>query len=271
MPFVKSFDKTRIYYTLNRKNKDTLIFVHSWPHNHTIWKKSLKYFNKKNFSTLALDLRGHGKSGMPENESAYKLENFAKDLYLLIKKHRIVNPVLIGYSFGSMIILKFVELFPKRAKAIILIGTTYENPIKNIKYFKQGDLTPLIIGIINFILKHDHGNKKQQEYVDFSKFRDHLDFYYCLHGLEKTPLKIAALCLKEMIEFDEKKLLRNISIPTLLVAGERDYMTPLSKIKKMKKMIPNSKLAVIKNATHAELVTEPDKINKEIISFLNTL
>ena len=85
---IQSFDNTKItyFYTKNPQAKDTLLFIHGWPHNHTVWNKEVKWFTKKEYSTLAVDLRGHGKSNRPEKKSDYTLRKFAKDIHLIIKK-----------------------------------------------------------------------------------------------------------------------------------------------------------------------------------------
>ncbi len=75
---------------------------------------------------------------------------FAKDIKELLVHNNISNPVIVGHSFGGMILLKFEELFPGTAACLVLIDTTYENPVKNIPLIKYFDLTP----ITKLLLKH---------------------------------------------------------------------------------------------------------------------
>jgi len=267
VPSINSFDKTKIYYEHSKKGKETLIFIHGWGHNHTVWNKETNFFSSK-YSTLTLDIRGHGESGKPEEISSYKLENFARDIEEIIKKNKIKQPILIGHSLGGMITLKFIEIFPKTAKAIILIDATHKNPLEG-RYSQT--TSKLTEKVIEFIFKHKHIQKKHFKNVDFSKFKKHSDIYYWLKGLEVTPTKSLLACLKEMLEFDETKILHKIKIPTLIIWGDKDTIIPLNQIKEMNKDIKESKLVIIKKGTHDTNITNSEKINEEINYFLNNL
>ena len=268
MPKISSFDNIKIYYAFHKGAKDTIIFVHGWPHNHTVWDREIKHFSKKGYCTIALDLRGHGMSGKPTKPSEYKMEHFAKDIKQIIVKNKVKNPILIGHSFGGMVLLKFEELFPRLAKCLILIGTTYENPLKDLPILKFFDLTSLTKHILKYILEHEHIQNKHFKEVEFSEMKNHSDLFYWIKGAENTPLNSLLLCLKDMLDFDESKLLNKINIPCLLIEGEKDFNTPKDVALKMHKKIKKSKLYIIKNATHDTIIQNSKKVNDAIENFL---
>jgi len=263
-----SFDNTRIYYVFNKGTKDTIIFVHGWPHNHTVWNREVKHFSKKGYSTIALDLRGHGMSGKPTKSSAYKMDNFAKDIQQVIMRNKIKHPILVGHSFGGMILLKFEELFQKLAKCLILIDTSYENPLKDLPMLKYLHLTSLTKHLLKYILENEHIQKKHFNEVDFSKLNNHSDFLNWIKGAENTSLYSILLCLKDMLDFDEYKILSKIKIPCLLIEGEKDFETPRSTATNMHKKIKNSEISFIKDATHDTNIQNAKKINKIIEEFI---
>ncbi|MBW2999897.1 alpha/beta hydrolase, partial [Candidatus Woesearchaeota archaeon] len=131
--FLESFDKTKIYYRIKRKSDLFLIFVHGWAQNWTAWKKEINFFQEKGYSTLALDLRGHGLSDKPEKKRQYRLKCFAKDIRRIIKKEKIKQYVLIGHSMGGMISLVYYKLFNKKINALVLCSTTAENVLEHKK------------------------------------------------------------------------------------------------------------------------------------------
>ena len=270
---MKSFDNTNLYYIFNKRRKyvNTLIFLHGWGHNHTVWKKEIAFFNKKGYDTLALDLRGHGKSGKPKRLSDYSMNNFAKDINEIIKKEKIENPLLIGHSLGGMIILKFMELFPKKAKAIILIDTTYRNPWKDVQIMKQIKLNNFNKNLFKYIFKNRELMKKHFKEYEFSKKKGYNDLFYFIKGLNLTPTVSILACLRDMLNFDAAKILKKINIPTLIIEGKSDYKTPMTVAREMHKTIKNSKLSIIKGATHDTNILKPIKVNKEIDSFLNEI
>ena len=81
----KSFDNTKISYKVHRGDNLFLIFVHGWANDWTTWKDEIDFFKNLGYSTLTLDLRGHGQSDKPESENKYSLDCFAKDFILLLK------------------------------------------------------------------------------------------------------------------------------------------------------------------------------------------
>ena len=269
--FIKSFDNIRIYYAIKKKYKQSMVFLHGWPLNHTFWKKELKYFQGKGYSTIAPDLRGHGKSDKPEKSKDYKFNKFAKDINLITQKEKVENFVLVGHSFGGMIALTYYSLFPEKVKAMVLMGTIYENPLKHAPFLKHLHLTPFTKFILKFILKNERIRKKHFPYVDFSKFKNHSDFFYWLKGAKVTPLNSKLACLEEMIEFNQKKVLPKINVPTLIIEGSRDSRTPLKDVTEMAKKIKNSQLGIIKGATHDPNIRRPKKVDKIISKFLNGL
>ncbi|MBW2985396.1 alpha/beta hydrolase [Candidatus Woesearchaeota archaeon] len=267
---MKSFDKTDIHYVYKKGNQviPTLIFLHGWGHNYTVWNKEIDYFNKVGYNTIALDLRGHGKSGNPKKLSAYSMESFAKDVNHIIKKEKIELPVLIGHSLGGMIVLKFMELFPKKAKSIILIDTTYRNPWKDSQIIKQIKLTNFNRNLFKHIFENRELRKKHFKEVDFSKMKGHNDFFYFIRGLRMTPTVSILACLKDMLNFDESNILSNIKIPTLIIEGKFDYKTPMNVAREMHKKIKDSKLVIINKGIHDTNIINPTNINKEIDKFL---
>ena len=268
MPSIRSFDNTKIYYVFHKGKRDTLLFVHGWPHNHTVWEKEIKHFSKKGFATIALDLRGHGLSGRPKSKSSYTMESFAKDIKAIILALDIKHPILIGHSFGGMILLKFEELFPKSARCLIFVDTTYENPLKDLPIIKYLNLTPFTRYLLDHILEHKHLQKKLFREIDFSILKTHSDLYCWIKGAKNTSLDSLLLCLKDMLDFNERSILSKTTIPCLIIEGEKDHKTPLKVAKYMQKKIPGSDLAVIRGATHDTNIRNPRQVNRVIEAFL---
>lgn len=271
MSFMESFDGTRIHYIYHKGKKDALFFLHGWPLNHTFWDKEVKYFRNKNFSTVAIDLRGHGRSDKPRSISAYNLKYFARDIVELMNHESIEKPILVGHSFGGVVLLKFVEMFYNFPKALVLMDTTYENPLKDIPFLKHFRLTPFTLHLLNYILKHRHVQKKHFKEVEFSRMKDHKDLYYWLKGAEQTPFFSLVACLKDMLKFNEKNLLHRIKKPTLIIEGEMDNKTPANIAFQMNERIPNSQLMILEKASHDTNIRNPREVNKIIYSFVSNI
>ena len=73
--YFKSFDGAKIFYSLSKRSNSWLIFVHGMGGDETAWIKERAYFTKLDFSTLALDLRGHGLSARSQKPDFYQIAN----------------------------------------------------------------------------------------------------------------------------------------------------------------------------------------------------
>jgi pimeloyl-ACP methyl ester carboxylesterase len=95
-----------------------LLFVHGWTCNHTHWRDQVPHFAKEH-RVVALDLRGHGKSDSPDEDSS--IDGFADDVAWLIGELSLVKPVVIGHSMGGVIALSLARQHPKLASAIVMV------------------------------------------------------------------------------------------------------------------------------------------------------
>ena len=116
---IKSFDGTQINYDISKKESDSyLVFIHGVGGDLAAWKKERNLFHKKGYSTIAIDLRGHGKSGRPKLLKDYNLKFFARDIQTVLKHEKIKDFSIVGHCFGGMVTMIFHKLYPKKAKRI---------------------------------------------------------------------------------------------------------------------------------------------------------
>jgi len=89
-----------------------------------------------------------------------------------------------------------------------------------------------------------------------------------LHDLLLLNRNVMKEELKQLLKFDLKEDLPKIKIPTLILAGKLDVVTPEKDQKVMHELIPNSELHIIRGAGHLVLVTHSDAIIPIIVEFL---
>ncbi|MFP4567345.1 MAG: alpha/beta fold hydrolase [Candidatus Woesearchaeota archaeon] len=267
--YINSFDETRIWYDFSRQKKPVLIFIHGWVNNWTTWKKEIIFFQKKGYSILKLDLRGHGKSDKPEEHEKYGLEYFAKDIHEIIKKENIKKFILIGHSMGGMIALKYYELYKKekKIKSLILCDTTYHKVIKN-----ELMNSPFTQRIIEFMSSKKEWTKLRNpngKIMDLSKFNKSADYFIFYEGLHNTSMSCVFSCLAEMMKFNLKKVLNTITEPTLILHGERDKLILKENSFELFQNIKNSHIEIIPEGTHFINVQNSELVDDLIFNFLN--
>jgi pimeloyl-ACP methyl ester carboxylesterase len=266
---VKSFDNVKINYDLTKKSDLFLIFIHGAGGDLNAWKKERKFFDKKGFSTLAIDLRGHGLSDRPDLVENYKLENFANDIYSILKKEKIKNFIIIGHCFGGMITITFHKLFPKLAKSYILIDTTYKAP-QSLTIFKQH---PFFVHILNHLLENKDLKKKHFSHVNYDKFigTSEWNFKRIYSDITHTSLKSWLFMYENIANFDGIKILKNMNKPVLIIEGNKDRIFPPTIAKKIHKLIKTSEIDIIPNANHILVLNNVKVLEKDILTYISKI
>jgi len=265
--FLKSFDGINVFYKIKRgAKKEVLIFVHGCASNWTAWKKEADFFQNKNYSTVLMDLRGHGKSGKPEKKEQYALECFAKDIDEIVKKEKIKSFALVGHSMGGMISLMYYKMFSKKVDALILCDTTCKNFLIHTKIKK---FCPFIKSALDFLALQSKINKeKKLKPFDMTKYTNRSDYAVVYRELVNTPSKSVFSCLESMLNYDMKPFLGKIKIPTLIIEGSKDKILPAVNSFEMYKGIKNSELHFIVEGQHFVNLAYPKVIDMHILNFL---
>ena len=117
-----NFDPNQNYYSFIDNSTEPLVFIHGVGLDHKMWDSQIKNF--KEYSTIAYDLLGHGKTSY--NKKELSLNDFSNQLNHLLKFLKKDKINLIGFSLGSLIALDFASKFQNKLKSLTLIGTTYK-------------------------------------------------------------------------------------------------------------------------------------------------
>lgn len=239
-----------------------IVFLHGFPFDKTMWREQMDYL-KATRRVIACDIRGFGKS--TDEESHLSIDLFANDLILFIDKLELEKVIICGLSMGGFIALNAMIRFPSRFEALMLCDTqciadSYEVKVKRyetIEEIKEYGVANFNEGFIKKVFHEDSITNKpelveQLRTVVFSNSQ-----HIICQGL---------LALAERSE--SCSFLDEITIPTLIICGREDVVTPLEESKYMNKNITGSVLHVINNAGHVSNLEEPAKFNKLLRDFL---
>lgn len=239
-----------------------IVFLHGFPFDKTMWREQMDYL-KATRRVIACDIRGFGKS--TDEESHLSIDLFANDLILFIDKLELEKVIICGLSMGGFIALNAMIRFPSRFEALMLCDTqciadSYEVKVKRyetIEEIKEYGVSNFNEGFIKKVFHEDSITNKpelveQLRTVVFSNSQ-----HIICQGL---------LALAERSE--SCSFLDEITIPTLIICGREDIVTPLEESKYMNKNISGSVLHVINNAGHVSNLEEPAKFNKLLRDFL---
>ncbi|MBI2074834.1 MAG: alpha/beta hydrolase [Candidatus Levybacteria bacterium] len=265
-----SHDGINIYYDVNLAddNKKFLVFLHGLGGDLTSWNAERQSFKNLGYSTIAVDLRGHGLSERPREEKRYALNNFALDILEIIIKEQIKDAVVIGHCFGGMVALTLEGTYPRTSKALILIDTSYKPP-----YFSKVLTNHALFNkMLSLVANHapDVGNHGHN---DFSKFIGTGDFNVkrIISDILHTSLHSYFMICENLLGYDATTLLEKIIVPTLVIEGTKDHIFPPKVAKDLEKRIKTAEIDFIEGANHVLVINNPADLVKDMHKFLQKI
>ena len=264
---ITSLDKVQISYDLSDSFNPTnsLIFLHGLGGDLTALDSLRSLFHKKGYSTLAIDIRGQGESGKPSTREAYSLETLAQDVIQVIAEEKITKGVLIGHCFGGMVAIQATKDLEGVLSKLVLIDTSYQSP-----WFGRliGKLPGIKTSIyfLSRILPNIHLKGK----VNYSQFVGGSDYSIprITSDVLHTSIRSYLLLTITVMETQIRELVKQISLPTLIIEGRRDRIYPPHVAKTLHKLIPNSKLSYIEKGNHIVVLSNVEEVFEKIDSFL---
>lgn len=242
-----------------------VVFIHGFPFNHSMWEPQMKAL-PNHIRAITYDVRGHGESDVADGQ--YTLEFFVDDLIGLLDHLVIPQAVLCGLSMGGYIALRAVERRPDRIKGLVLCDTRSETDpnegkIKRsatIKAIKYDGVAPFAENFVKavFAEKTFQANPAAVEMIKSSI-------------MSNSPIGICGTALALACRTDTTNSLAQINVPTLIMVGELDKLTPLEAAHSLHEKIPHSQLRIIPQAAHMSNLENPAEFNKHLIEFLNKL
>ncbi len=232
-----------MYYEIHGSGKPLLLM-----HGGLVFIES--FYNQipalaKEFMVIAPDSRAHGRSSDTAQPLSYK--QMAKDMASLLEKLKLKKVDIVGWSDGGIIGLDLAINRPDLVNKLVVIGTNF------------------------------HTNGMTREGLDMTKkmspdtaeIKPARDFYQRI-APEPARWPVFLEKVKNMWLTQPNYApaeLKRIKAPTLIILGEKDSIRK-DHGEEMQRIIPGSKLLIIKGASHFVVMEKPEELNKAIINFL---
>jgi pimeloyl-ACP methyl ester carboxylesterase len=253
-----------IHYVIEG-NGEPLVILHGMGNNSESWKKQVKELSKQ-FTVIAWDAPGYGKSSDPKEELK-EFKQFADVLKGFIEKLDYQSVTLLGHSKGSAIALDFCYRFPHMVDALIISDATrgsaalskeenerkLKNRLQNIETLNPKELAALRVKEL-LSPQPDPDVKKEAERI-YSQIR---------------PMGFRSVAYS-LFHLNQMQILSSIKVPTLIICGELDKVTPISESQIFHNSIQNSKFVTIPGTGHLCYQEKPDAFNSIILDFVNSL
>ena len=247
-----------------RGDGPALLLVHGFPLDRTIWKHQVATLS--GWRRIAPDLRGLGSSEAPAD--GYSMATYADDMVRLLDRLRISKAVVAGLSMGGYIVFEMLRRYRERIAGLILCDTKADADTPegkrgredNIKLVETRGAAALAERMVPMLL----GRTTQQTQPQLvQEVRE-------MVTAAPVPGLVGALtAMKDRP--DSTELLATIDVPTLVVVGQEDEITPPSVARRLKDAIPSASLTAIAGAGHVVPLEAPTATSRVLAEFLEAV
>lgn len=243
-------------------DRDTVVLLHAVGLDLTYWDYQVEALADR-YHVLAVDLPGHGLSDPPLRESDFG--RLARDIAEIVEADSPGSAHIVGHSFGGMIAQELALSHPHLVKSLTLIATaaTFTD---DTRAFMRGHaasvrrngmdaavpLTPHWLAPETLRLRPDALDRLEK-------------------SIRAMDAAVYASAWDEIASFDTTDRLAALTRPTLVLAGGQDTNTPPADATLLAKAIPHAELKVIDDAAHMIPLDTPDRLNDELLGFLDTV
>jgi 3-oxoadipate enol-lactonase len=258
---MKTKDGRLSYFAAGNPSLPPLVFLHGIGGAARAWHGQLDFF-KHRYRTIAWDMPGYGGSAPLPTVSIAAL---ADALQGFLQQVRAMKPILVGHSIGGMIVQQLLAKHPRIASAIVLAQTSpaFGKPDGDWqKAFIEARLGPLdrgetLAALAPSLVKNLVGDDPDIGGMELA--RD------CMASVPEASYRATMM---SMLGFDQRNVLKDIVVPTLLLSGSKDKNAPAPMMAKMATYIPSARYFELEGVGHLANLEQPGAFNAALDSFL---
>jgi non-heme chloroperoxidase len=252
-----------------------VVFSHGWPLSSDAWESQMLFLADNGYRVIAHDRRGHGRSDQPWEGN--HMDQYADDLAELINHLDLKDITMVGHSTGGGEVARYIGRHgTKRVAKAVLVGAV---PPLMLKTDRNPEGLPM--EVFDGMRSASHANRAQL-YKDIASgpffgfnrqgakpSQGSIDSFW-MQGM-MAGHKNTYDCIKAFSETDFTEDLKKFDIPTLIVHGDDDQIVPIANSAMLaSKLVKNSILKVYIGGSHGLADTSKDRLNADLLEFLQT-
>jgi pimeloyl-ACP methyl ester carboxylesterase len=242
-----------------------VLFIHGFPLDRTVWRHQLDHLH--GFQCIAPDLRGMGDSDSPTGD--YGIASYAEDLVAVLDRVGLSRVSVCGLSMGGYIALEFVRRFRSRVYSLVLMDTRAaadteegrQGRDRMAERARREGVGPVADELLDKLLGAESRTKTETVVEPLRRM------------MRATPL---AGFLGALTAMRDRRSYADVldtlaEIPTLVVVGEEDSLTPPALAEALAEAIPGARVSVVPNAGHLVPMEQPETTTEILGEFLRNL
>lgn len=237
----------KAFYQTKGNGDELVVFLHGWGAGSELFISFASYLFDEKYTFLFIDFPPFGQSEEPKNVwTMSDYQTLTAEIIQELQNIKMFHSInIIGHSFGGRVaILLASNNLP--INKIVLIASAGLKAKRGLQYW-------LKICKYKILKKFSPQKASKLGSEDYKKL---------------SPVMKGTFT--NIVNADLTSNCKKIDCQSLIIWGENDHETPLYMAKKLKKLIKNSQLVIIKNANHFVYLQQPEIISKYITLFLNS-
>jgi pimeloyl-ACP methyl ester carboxylesterase len=267
-----------------RTSRAPIVTVHGLVSSIHHWQFFLPTFSRDR-QVLSWEYRGHGGHPAPRDCTNASVDQFAADAITVWEASGLPTGVVAGLSYGVQVALEVWRQAPERVRALVLICGTAGRPLDRISAsprlrdtlagaVRALAVRPTLAAPVLALLRSSAGIRLAREiaYATGGAHRDACPrevlegLFAHVGGLDP---RLLGCTIAGYLEHDGWDILPTITVPTLIIAGDKDQLTPVETAARMRALVPGSELVVFGGHSHLVQVEKPREVHDAIEHFLS--
>jgi non-heme chloroperoxidase len=226
------------------------------------------YQNLKGHRCVAYDRRGHGRSSVPAG--GYDYDTLADDLHAVLEALDVRDAVLVGHSMASGELVRYLTRHGSRRVRKLVFVSPYATP-SSLKTADNADgvTREELDYFLNHIILGDYQRWIEENKAAFfvedtpATSRD-----WIVQMMLKTSLKATYECTRAMGAADFRAEMAHITLPALVIHGDKDASAPLERGRRTAAALANSEFRIYEGAPHGLFMTHRERLNADLLDFI---
>ena len=242
-----------------------VLFVHGYPLDRTLWRHQVEHLDR--VQRIAPDLRGMGKSDAPD--LGYSMATYADDLLALLDALGRGPVVLVGLSMGGYVCFELLRRARERVKGLVLVDTRAEADSSEgrrkrdaaAQLAREQGAAAIAAQMLPQLFAAETADAVGGPWREVER----------MIGATPVPGIVGALTAMRDRPDSSSLLVTLADIPSLVLVGEDDRITPPATARHMAELLPKGRLRVIAGAGHLAPLERPEEVTRALAAFLDEI
>lgn len=272
-----------LYYTTKAPFEDAprVVLANGLGGHYVTWASQIEQLSNA-YQFVTWDYRGLFGSSRPSPDvpEAYAIERHADDLLAIMDAEKIDRAALIGWSMGVQVVLEAYRKAPSRATCLVLLNGTSGKPLDTVAQLPGvKNVLPSLVEVCR--RAHTIASQVTRKAASLPEalgwlkamglIGDALNesiFVELIQGFSGLNMEAYFQNLRALGEHDASDVLGKIEVPTLVLSGDKDAMTPPALAREIASKIPGAELYIVPGGSHYTAVEFPELVSLRLAKFL---